>query len=417
MLCSCSDSSDQGDKAEAEIDTSQATIDTSQAATYIKSNEFTVDTETLLQSIETYLSTSDAQLQYERAPGVEDLFVIWPVDGDEDIECWIHFYKYNPDEPDTFKEDITDTSEIPSGLEIQYDIIQNAESSFNSTDKAAQATDLIMRAIGFTEEDISNEKLHEITFDVIDRALGSARLTDDIGRSHAREGNFEIYANGIRHTDTAKVASLSIEPKISEKEISQRETITLGSYEQDNDTSNGKEPIEWIVLDKADDKMLVISKMALDYKRYLDESISPELDECVWSNSSIRNWLNDTFFTEAFNDVEQQKICETSVVTEDNEEYGTPGGENTSDKVFLLSHQEILKYFADGASCEPTAYAKALGSYVSDEDDTKGETGWLLRTPGKDQTKVEEVEPGGYIVSNNITARVSIRPAMWIDME
>ena len=47
--------------------------------------------------------------------------------------------------------------------------------------------------------------------------------------------------------------------------------VIFGAYEQDNDTSNGKEKIKWLVLDKQGSKMLVISQYALDCQPYNTE--------------------------------------------------------------------------------------------------------------------------------------------------
>ena len=44
--------------------------------------------------------------------------------------------------------------------------------------------------------------------------------------------------------------------------------ITFGAYEQDNNTRNGKEPIEWQVLEIKGGRALLISKYGLDAKRY-----------------------------------------------------------------------------------------------------------------------------------------------------
>ncbi len=45
--------------------------------------------------------------------------------------------------------------------------------------------------------------------------------------------------------------------------------VTFGHYEQDNDTTNGKEPIEWRVLDKNDEgQYLIISEKVLDVQPY-----------------------------------------------------------------------------------------------------------------------------------------------------
>ena len=59
--------------------------------------------------------------------------------------------------------------------------------------------------------------------------------------------------------------------------------VFFGSYEQDNDTSNGKEDIEWIVLAKEGNKALVISKYALDCKQY-----HPSMSDITWETCSLR---------------------------------------------------------------------------------------------------------------------------------
>lgn len=45
-------------------------------------------------------------------------------------------------------------------------------------------------------------------------------------------------------------------------------TIEFGVYEQDNNVSDGKEPLEWIVLRKDGDRVFLISKYCIDYKPY-----------------------------------------------------------------------------------------------------------------------------------------------------
>ena len=44
--------------------------------------------------------------------------------------------------------------------------------------------------------------------------------------------------------------------------------ITLGHYEQDNDLTNGQEPIEWRVLNIEGDTVLLVSRYALDAQPY-----------------------------------------------------------------------------------------------------------------------------------------------------
>lgn len=77
--------------------------------------------------------------------------------------------------------------------------------------------------------------------------------------------------------------------------------VTYGHYEQDNDTANGKEPIEWVVLDVQGDKALLISKYGLDVRPY-----NTEYNHVTWEECTLRTWLNDTFLNAAFTPEGQQ---------------------------------------------------------------------------------------------------------------
>lgn len=223
-------------------------------------------------------------------------------------------------------------------------------------------------------------------------------------------------------------------------EISLGDYITFGKYEQNNVTDDGKEDISWLVLAKEDSKILLISKYALDCKAYHETQ-----EDVTWETCDLRKWLNKDFFEEAFTQGEQKRIAETSLVNEDNPEYGTKGGNPTVDKVFALSVQECYKFFPENAPyraalcTQPTAYAVAKGAF---NGNVSGETGgpeeekrglWWLRTPGimpsmamcviVDGEKLdgapvdnywkdsEEFEDGVFFWGG------SVRPAMWITVE
>ena len=51
-------------------------------------------------------------------------------------------------------------------------------------------------------------------------------------------------------------------------EINSVATVKLGKYEQDNNFDNGKEDIEWIVVEKEGGKALLLSKYIIDLKQY-----------------------------------------------------------------------------------------------------------------------------------------------------
>ena len=157
------------------------------------------------------------------------------------------------------------------------------------------------------------------------------------------------------------------------------EIITFGHYEQDNDLSNGKEPIEWIVLECKGDTAVLLSKYGLDVRAY-----NTSWSDVTWEECTLRTWLNGEFLNSAFT-AEEQRQLETVTVTADKNPYWREAdpGKSTNDKVFLLSINEANKYFSSDEAriCFPSEYTKARGAYL-------GESGtacwWWLRTPGMD---------------------------------
>lgn len=200
------------------------------------------------------------------------------------------------------------------------------------------------------------------------------------------------------------------------------DTVQFGSYEQDNNTKNGAEAIEWLVLDKQDGKLLLLSKDALDTKPY-----NKKFEMITWETCTLRRWLNNTFYYTAFSEEEQGSIVTTKVKNGGIPEYGEEDGEDTEDKVFLLSVEEILNYFDPDESAEDparrarvTAYAGARGAYVSGYPDYAGSGFWWLRSSGDVSSYAASVflsgsvECNGYIVDGDNKV---VRPALWLDPE
>lgn len=190
------------------------------------------------------------------------------------------------------------------------------------------------------------------------------------------------------------------------------EYIKFGAYEQDNNTSNGKEDVEWLVLEVKDGKALVISKYALDCKPY-----NTNYTDITWETCTLRKWLNNDFLGSAFSADEKAMIHTVTVSADKNPNYNTNPGNATQDQVFLLSITEANKYFSfDSArQCKSTDYAVANGAWESDS----GNCWWWLRSPGdylydaayvSDDGDVSEL---GYSVYGGSRA---VRPALWIDL-
>ena len=185
--------------------------------------------------------------------------------------------------------------------------------------------------------------------------------------------------------------------------------VRFGVYEQDNASYNGKESIEWLTLAREGDKILVISKYALDYIPYSNTYSD-------WETSSIREWLNGYFFTNAFNTDEQKRIQSCNIKAVNNPNYDTPAGNDTIDKVFLLSINEAMEYF-DSSELRQGVPTK----YVADTGTTRNNsTMWWLRTPGFNMGDAAYVKYDGNI-SYEGTATVNrytcVRPVLWISVK
>ena len=221
--------------------------------------------------------------------------------------------------------------------------------------------------------------------------------------------------------------------------------VTFGQYEQDNDLTNGPEPIEWIVLDydAPNDRSMLISKYGLDTIMY--DAWSTKRD-VVWEDCIARKWLNQFFLYSAFNEEERKAIPLTEVDNSDSLKANLNNKmtevNNTQDRVFLLSRSEAELYFgADRgwgqtdykeyepyvrARVAPTPYAIAQGAFVSDQFYTvegipAGK--WLLRTYGGDCEGVPLSQAGvfaGVIPGQGQSGRGSeqvARPVIWLDLD
>lgn len=196
--------------------------------------------------------------------------------------------------------------------------------------------------------------------------------------------------------------------------------IFFGSCEQDNNTSNGKEGIEWIVLAKEKGKALVISKYALECLKY-DDSFS----DATWETCSLRSWLNETFLNNTFTAAEQELLVMANVTADENPLSSENAENATNDKVFILNITEAKDYFGNDESriCAPTAYAKAHGAYTTNRSKTARDEAacwWWLRTPGKNQKGITYVTNYGDIDALGSAANYTnytVRPVLWIDLD
>lgn len=183
------------------------------------------------------------------------------------------------------------------------------------------------------------------------------------------------------------------------------DSIYYGCYEQDNDTKTEHESIEWVVLSKNRNRILVISKYLLDYQPY-----NHSRQDTTWSSCSLRSWLNRDFLSTAFSSEEQKLIPSVSVSTPSNPKHGTPGGKSTSDRIFLLSIGEANKYLSSTnfMTTSPTSYAKEMGATPI----------YYFRSPGFNELFAASISLGDSVSFSGmpVDSKCGIRPAMWIDL-
>ena len=207
-------------------------------------------------------------------------------------------------------------------------------------------------------------------------------------------------------------------------------------------------PIVWQILDRSDSKLLLLSKQALDWT-YYDLSGADKVD---WASSMLRKELNENYINEWFNTEEQNAICQTQLGATKNFYYGTSSLDRVSDKLFLLSAEEVLRYFVPSVSkaeddlrkeCEeysrgvyynmPNTAMDALtlfadidyGGALKGKIEYDGEISiensiWWLRTPGRESGRIVCGYPDGFIYLDGFYAsadEIGLRPAMWIDIE
>ena len=203
-------------------------------------------------------------------------------------------------------------------------------------------------------------------------------------------------------------------------------SVFYGSYEQDDNTENGPEEIEWIVLDVQKGKSLLISKYGLDVLPYHKDN-----KDVTWEKCSLRAWLNKEFFETAFTEEEQKAILATNLDNSKSKllkNWKTKGGNKTKDKVFLLSYDELVRYYGssypskniDKCRAAATVHAVNNGASVNEEILTSdGETTawWWLRSVGNTQRFAMLV--GYNSISAVLVTRndVTIRPVIWVDWE
>ena len=187
--------------------------------------------------------------------------------------------------------------------------------------------------------------------------------------------------------------------------------VKIGTYPQ---SAKGLvRPIEWLVLSKEENKMLIISRYGLE-ARYFIKAKCFDINSNDWKNSEIRKWLNGEFYNKAFDENEKTIINSFD-----------------GDIVFLLSKEEVEKYFdSDKArKCKATKYAVKNCALVDNGcnywwlpknlvNSNNGCSSWWLRSPRSNiGNNVYNVNSVGSISCSRVDDSYNfVRPALWINI-
>ncbi len=211
----------------------------------------------------------------------------------------------------------------------------------------------------------------------------------------------ESYVGEQSFGEESSVAPPTFEGEVKENmsDADVGDVVLFGKYEQNGNSSDGSESIEWIVLEKQDDKLLLISLYCLDAVPYNNERTDVE-----WNASSLRKWMAEEFASSAFSEDEQASVIET-----------TNG--DSADKLFILSADEAQQYFENDVKriSASTEYAEANG--ITKNGDC---CMWWLRDNGTLENSASYVYFDGTVRENGYAVdydKVGVRPAMWVSAD
>ena len=233
--------------------------------------------------------------------------------------------------------------------------------------------------------------------------------------------------------EPAPAADAAPQRKQSFRSLGPGDRVDLGLYPQSGDPDARPEPITWRVLtvDVHTRRALLLAEHGLDVLPFADPGSAGPRSGLSWENASVREWLNQVFYPEAFSGEEKQRIVETRIRTNDK-----TGSRLTDDRVFLLDGKEAKGFLktAPEMACTLTDYARGRLRGASSAVTDDGSCRWWLRElivvpQSGGGTGVSGYEAGfvngsrglfmfyqyaGAPVDRGVCA---VRPAMWIELD
>lgn len=266
----------------------------------------------------------------------------------------------------------------------------------------------VVMAIYLTCFLIGNNKRDEIV--VSENSVSEEQIVEEIPRI-TEEEFIASWASLDSDLSTAKVGDV----------------VTFGRYEQDSISENFLEPIEWDVLAVSGNAVLLISHNIIDEQPY-----HSTLEYITWEACTLRSWLNKDFMDNAFNQEEKAKLKSVKLENPDSFEFyepfyagynmkcGATGGNETEDKVFLLSYPELIEYYNLSPAEDFIGYVsedlKAEATPATKMSE-RGYSNWWLRSPADNfQFAMYISEDYLQCISGSVDdGTVGIRPVVWVN--
>ena len=193
------------------------------------------------------------------------------------------------------------------------------------------------------------------------------------------------------------------------------DVIKFGEYEQDNNLENGKEAIDWIVLDVKDNQAFLISKKCLEVMQFAVQE-GPGL--IFWEESDVYRWLNSDFLNSAFSENLQDCIIQVPLISAGKDSNGhAEVGKESLNYIFVLDEKEYNKYLSMKNNADVTAYVQAY--YMNTDEYSDKYKGWWLRDVRYSivgESRAKYVDETGFVDSVHCNNLHMVRPAMRIDL-
>ena len=301
----------------------------------------------------------------------------------------------------------------------------------------ARFLELINENVGIADSGISLQEMESYIASGAAKESGSVLLTDYIdeqmkalGISEGFAGYLEnykssAYQEGLTLAEKgdyvgAKNAFLAAGDHADAAQLAEKyrtlgattgDIITFGNYDQDGNSENGKEAMDWIVLTRDGNKLFVVSRWLLDNQQFttdIRKDGNLYKSTTSWNECTLRDWLNGTFYNAAFSG-EEQGMIQTTTITETFMSDKNDDSYTSEDKVFLLSRSEVDQYMSDDF------YSNRYGFPYSGGYSER----WWLRDVHTlysyyayfvDSYGIKDEDIG---VDNK---NMAVRPAMWIDI-